>query len=135
MMPNQATTMQPTTLNKKTLTDQETCSLITNYFIQALKSPPSDEWNGNDGTIATIRNQLHLPQGSNSVIQNVLENLVTSKETCTKYMGEQKPGSGRKAELEKDIFQLQLVVDGMQNGLGYSGTHLLVNEFRVQNGQ
>ena len=25
-------------------------------------------------------------------------------------MGEQKPGSERKAELEKDIFQLQLVV-------------------------
>jgi len=50
-------------------------------------------------------------------------------------MGEKKPGSGRKAELEKDVFQIQLVVDGMQNGPRYSGTHLLVNEFRVQNGQ
>ena len=42
---NQAMTMQPT-LNKKTLTDQETHLLNTNYFIQALKS--------NDGTILTI---------------------------------------------------------------------------------
>ena len=50
-------------------------------------------------------------------------------------MGEQKPGSGRKADLGKGVFQIQLVVDGMQNGLRYSGTHLLVNEFRVQNGQ
>ena len=68
MMLNQATTVQPTTLNKKTLTDQETYLLITKYFIQALTSPPFDEWNGTDGTIMTIQNELHLPQGSNSVI-------------------------------------------------------------------
>ena len=102
MMPNQATTMQPTTLNKKTLTDQEARLLITNYFIQALKSPPSHEWNGNDGTIVTIQNQLHLPQGSNTVIRNVLENLATSDETCTKYMGEQKPGwQGKRSSKSK----------------------------------
>jgi len=51
------------------------------------------------------------------------------------YNGDQKPGSGRRPELKKDAFQIQLVIDGMQNGLGHSGTHLLVNEFREQNGQ
>jgi len=51
------------------------------------------------------------------------------------YNGNQKPGSGRSPELKKDAFQIQLVIDGMQNGLGHSGTHLLVNEFREQNGQ
>jgi len=67
MMLNQAMTVQPT-LNEKTLTNQETHVLITNCFIQTLKSPPPDEWNGKDETIVTIQNQLHLPKGSNSVI-------------------------------------------------------------------
>jgi len=52
----------------------------------------------------------------------------------TEYGGERKSGGGRKAELKKDVYQIQLVVDGMQNGLGQAGTHLLVNEFRMQNG-
>ena len=40
--------------------------------------------------------------------------------------GERKPGGGRKAELERDAYQIQLVVYGMENRLGHAGTHLLV---------
>ena len=47
----------------------------------------------------------------------------------------EKTGGRRKAELERDDYQIQLVVDGMENGLGHAETHLLVNKSRMQNGQ
>ena len=95
----------------------------------------SDEWNGQQGTIIIILKNLKLPKRSNSVIQKVLESYSHSIQMNAKYNGDQKPGSGWRPELEKDAFQIQLVIDGMQNGLAHLGTHLLVNEFRKQNGQ
>ena len=66
---------------------------------------------------------------------NVLETYCSCVQNQTEYGGEKTPGGGRKAELERDNYQIQFVVDGMENGLGHAGTHLLVNEFKMQNGQ
>jgi len=91
------------------------------------------EWK--NGTIAVIIHELHLPLGSTGIIKNVLETYWSCMQNQTEYSGEKKHGGGRKAELERDYYQIQLVVDGMKNRLGHAGTHLLVNKFRMQNGQ
>jgi len=97
-----------------------------------LKSAPAEGWNAKDGTVAVIICELHLPLGSTGIIKNVLETNWSCVQNQTEYGGERKPGGGRKAELERDNYQIQFVVDGMENGLGHVGTHLLVNEFRIK---
>ena len=53
-------------------------------------------------------------------------------DNVTVYNGKRTHDVGRKAALEPDPYQIQIVVDGMENGLGLSRTHLLVNEYKMQ---
>ena len=59
---------------------------------------------------------------------------MTSTDHANEYNGNRKSGGRRKAVLEEDKDTIQIVVNGMENGLGLHGTHQLVNEVGLPNG-
>ena len=42
--------------------------------------------------------------------------------------------AGEKNRQQWDPLQIQTIVDAMTNGLGYTGTHLLVTEYCIEHG-
>ena len=72
--------------------------------------------------------KLSLPRGSNQTIYNVLKTIETCAKYKTEYNGERRAGSEKKAAIAKEnILEIQIIVDVMTNVLGYTGTHLLLN--------
>jgi hypothetical protein len=58
-----------------------------------------------------------------------------AKENGKKYRCEWKNGSGRACAIPMDSkIQIQVIIDGMSKGLGYMGTHRLLNKYRLSQG-
>ena len=68
--------------------------LIKMYYIHILDSPPPSEWNGRDGIVSVIQQQLEIPNGSRNTILNVLENVFECTSMGNDYGRERVLGGG-----------------------------------------
>ena len=87
-------TTESTPMQPKLAASQDIHILIKMYYMHILDSPPPSEWNGRDGIVTVIQQQLEIPNGSHNTILNVLENVFECNSMGNEYGGQRVLGGG-----------------------------------------
>ena len=103
--------------------------MIAGYFINVLDMPLESEWDGYDGTVSIIIDQLHIPQGSTRSVRAVLEGVSAAADSGEQYSPARNAGAGGHNQMIADGSEAALhIADSMERGEGIHQAFLSVNE-------
>ena len=131
----QTTSCARTLAVNKTWEEQQTDRiLIMSLYINKFDSPPTEEWDRKDGTVAKIKE--YLPEVHRTTIKRILFEIDSTLRNGRVYCGLRKQRIFKSNYLiENGSYYQKLMCDLMEKGLGLSHVSLVVNKCLESDGK
>ena len=102
-------------------------------FEHAFGRPSSENWGGQNGTVARIRQVLGIPLGSAALVRQVLEDAAAAVEDGIDYDPDARlHATGRHVLIEPGSREAGIIAGAMETGLGLAQSTVMVNAVRMQ---